>query len=264
MSMYMMQPKERRRNITGIVYKEDAEKAIGYGYIKPHGEEWYDDLLSYMASLHVPCAVSPIHEDLYDLEDVQKWVERHVDEHGQLSDEDKARCPKVGDVHPAHAHVMWCFPGTKTRDYITAMMRGYCEIRETMWQRVEDADSLLRYFAHLDTNDPKKMVYDVHDVKTFGGLDASALYKTDQVRKQEISYEITGKIFENGYKHYSQLVRWAYGSKNYEYWSNVTGRAAYYAALFKGMADERAEELAKKKRKEKAAKGKSEDDEVEF
>ena len=75
--MYMML-KERRRNITGIVCAEDARKAIGSGMLSPHGDTWYDDLLSYMASLHIPCAVSPIHRDLYDLEDVRKWRERHM------------------------------------------------------------------------------------------------------------------------------------------------------------------------------------------
>lgn len=254
---YVMLPKERRRNITGIVYKADAEKAYGFGSDKPHGEHWYEDLLSYMASLHVPCAVSPVHNDLYDQEDVNKWIDRHVDEHGQLSEEDKARVPKIGDVHPEHAHVMFCYPGSKTREYMTQTMMGYCEIRETMWQRVEDADALLRYFAHMDIPEEdryKKKRYDERDVYVFGGLDSSALFKTDNVRKLELTYNITTKIYENGYKHYSQLVRWAHGMKDMEIWATVTGRAPYFAALFRGMADERAEEREKKKREEEAAK----------
>lgn len=255
--MYMMLPKERRRNITGIIYAEDAMKATGRGMDEPHGENWYDDLLSYMASLHVPCAVSPIHEDLYDLEDVTKWVERHADDNGVLSDDDLKRCPKIGDKHPAHAHIMFCYKGAKTRDIMTDTMEGYCPVRETIWQKVEDVDSLLRYFAHLDIPEQdraKKQVYDVRDVYVFGGLDASALDKTTAVKKNEATWNITQVIFKEKFRHYSQLVRWAHGTHDLETWSTVTGRAAYFAALFRGMADERAEEEARKKRKEEAMK----------
>lgn len=252
--MYMMLPKERRRNITGIIYAEDAMRATGAGMVEPHGENWYDDLLSFMASLHVPCAVSPIHEDQYDLEDVQKWRERHTSDKGEMSPEDMEKCPKVGDVHPAHVHVMFCWKGVKSREYVTDLMEPYMHIRETMWQKVQDVDSLLRYFAHLDEVDPKKKRYDVRDVYCFGGLDGSALDKSCEVRKQELTYNITTHIYKERLRHYSQLVRWAHGTKDMEVWSTVTGRASYFAALFRGMADERAEEEARKKRIEEAKK----------
>ena len=98
---YMMGPKERCRNILGLVYAEDAMKATGRYDDEPHGKDWYADLLSYMASLHVPCAVSPIHKDPYDSDDVRQWIERHLDpDTMKVADEYKDKIPKVGDTVP--------------------------------------------------------------------------------------------------------------------------------------------------------------------
>ena len=77
---YMMGEGERCRNIVGLVYEEDARRACGRYETEPHGDNWYMDLVSYMASLHVPCAVSPVHlGDPYSKEDVKAWIERHLD-----------------------------------------------------------------------------------------------------------------------------------------------------------------------------------------
>ena len=252
--MYMMLPKERRRNITGIVYAEDARKAIGSGMLSPHGDTWYDDLLSYMASLHIPCAVSPVHRDLYDLEDVRKWRERHMKD-GELDPAFVDKVPKVGDTKPEHAHLLLTFPGSKTRENVTELMEGYCHIRETMWQKVENVDSMLRYFAHLDEKDDQsKQIYDAREVYCFGGLDSSALFRSDNVRKSEVLWEITETIMQTKMRHYSQLVRWAHAKKDYETWNTVTGRASYFAAYFNGLYNERKEEDERRKREEEKAK----------
>ena len=108
---YMMGDKERCRNILGIIYAEDAMKAKGKYEPLPHGDHWYDDLLSYMASLHVPCAVSPIHDDPYDADDVRQWIERHLDpETMQVADEYKDQIPQVGQPHKEHVHILITCP----------------------------------------------------------------------------------------------------------------------------------------------------------
>lgn len=246
---YMMGPKERCRNIVGLVYAEDAMKAKGKYEPLPHGEDWYDDLLSYMASLHVPCAVSPIHTDPYDADEVRQWIERHLDpDTMQVADEYKDQIPKVGDEHKAHVHVLFTHKGAKTRHQMTEIMEGYCHIRETMWQRCESVDGSLRYFAHLDVRDKdNKHVFLPHEVYCFGGLDASPLYKNSALDKSETAYNVTLHIMQTGMKHYSQLVRWALHEQNLSVFNCVKGGAPYFAALFKGMADERAEQAAKEK-----------------
>lgn len=133
---YMLAPKERSRNIVGLVYGEDARTAVGLYEDKPHGDDWYMDLVSYMASLHVPCAVSPVHSDPYDVDDVKGWIERHLDPKTmKVKDEYKDMVPKVGDPQKEHVHLLFTFRGAKSRDQITKMMEGYCHIRETMWQK---------------------------------------------------------------------------------------------------------------------------------
>ena len=246
---YMMGEGERCRNIVGIVYEEDARRACGRYETEPHGDNWYMDLVSYMASLHVPCAVSPIHlGDPYSKEDVKAWIERHLDPRTmELDERYRDMVPEVGSREKNHAHVLFVNKGSKSRDQMTELMRGYCPIRETIWQKCASVDGSLRYFAHLDEFESGKQRYDARDVYCFGGLDASALVKTDKLEKSEALFNITMTIYEKKMRYYSQLVRWALDSKDLEIWNTVTGRAPYFGCLFRGLADERAEEAAKKK-----------------
>lgn len=238
--MYQMLPQQRARNITGIVYEKDARQATGRFETKPHGDDWYDDLVAYMASLKVPCAVSPIHKDPYDWDAVKQWIERHSDPKTmELKPEYKDKVPCVGDDRPAHVHIVFSFPGAKSRKQMTEYMWDYCPIRETMWQEVKNLDAMIRYLCHLDCNDPAKVKYDIRKVYGFGGLDLSALEKTNAITKLRTLYEITEYIEKNGMRYYSQLVRWAVGTGDTEIFACVSSRAAYFGALFKGKAQER-------------------------
>lgn len=251
--MYQMLPQQRSRNITGIVYAKDAREAVGRYEVVPHGDNWYSDLLSYMAALKVPCAVSPIHNDPYDLDSVKQWIERHTDaKTGKLLPEYEGKVPCVGDPKPEHVHLVFSFPGAKTRKQISAYMADYCPIRETMWQEVKNLDAMLRYLCHLDSVDPTKMKYDVRMVYGFGGIDLSALDKTSSMNKLRTLYDLTDVVEKNDMRHYSQLVRWVVGTGDTEMFAVVTARAAYFAALFKGKYDERQE----KKEQEEAGSGK--------
>lgn len=248
--MYQMLPKERCRNITGIVYKEDAEKVSGLYSDEPHGENWYSDLCGYLASRHVPCAVSPIHTDPYDIEDVRQWIERHLDpDTQQVADEYKDRIPKVGDKRKEHAHILFAWPGAKSRDQMTELMADYCPIRETMWQEVKNVPAMLRYFCHLDCEDASKLKYDVRELHAYGGLDTSPLYKESSVHKIQVLMECMEHIQKNKVRHYSQLVRWAMRTGEIDIFNTVAGRASFFAAYFKGCADERAERAEKEKQK---------------
>ena len=69
-----------------------------------------------------------------------------------------------GGRYEAGARAPADLPWRKTRERNGAM-EGYCHIRETMWQKVENVDSMLRYFAHLDEKDDQsKQVYDARGV----------------------------------------------------------------------------------------------------
>lgn len=247
--MYQMMPNQRTRNITGIVFASDARKATGEYDDAPHGDKWYDDLLAYMCSLHVPCAVSPIHSDPYSLEDVKQWIERHTDaKTGKIEPEYADRVPKVGEPHPEHAHIVFAFPGAKSRDQISKLMQGYCPIRETMWQEVKNLKGMIRYFCHLDEIDPNQLKYDTRLLYAFGGLDVSCLDQTNEITRIQTLFEIMEYVEKEHMKHYSQLVRWAMHSGDSQIFAQVAGRASFFAAYFKGQQDERTEQAAKDKK----------------
>lgn len=260
--MYQMLPKQRCRNITGLVYKSDAYDHVGLYENEPHGDSWYSDLCGYMASRHVPCAVSPVHVDPYDTEDIKKWIERHLDpKTGELAEKYKDKVPKVGDKRPEHAHVMVCWPGSKSRDQMTELMADYCHIRPTMWEEVKNVPAMLRYFCHLDCDDPSKLKYPITELHAYGGLDISPLLTNDQkFKKAKMLLEVTDYVInESHFHHYNQLVKWAHATGDMELLSFVAGRAPYFAAYFKGESDERAEKAAKeKKEKESSENGSTE------
>lgn len=247
--MYQMLPKQRCRNITGLVYESDARQACGIYSDTPHGDNWYSDLVSYMCSLHVPCAVSPIHHDPYDQDDVNHWIERHLDpETGKVAEEYQDKIPAVGDEHENHVHIVFTFSGAKTRDQMTEYMKGYCYIRPTMWEEVKSVPGMLRYLCHLDSNDPSQIKYDIRTMYAFGGLDTSCCEKENDISHLRTLMDLTQYAEDNNIKHYSILVRKCLADGDVNTFKVLASRAPYFAAYFKGKSDERAEAAAKDKK----------------
>ena len=76
----------RGRNWACEVYQEDVLAAHDEGFV------W---LKSTLASLHVPLAISPLHDaDTFGEDGVRAWVERHQQADGKLSQEDETRKPE--------------------------------------------------------------------------------------------------------------------------------------------------------------------------
>lgn len=223
---------EKARNVMFLVYPEDWGKTYG-------------ELLEYLDGLAIPCACSPLHDrDKYTQEDVNKWMFRHTDENGQLDDYAKEYgVPLLEQQKKPHVHCIICAPGPQQAGWFYDIMRRFHEI--TYFERVNSVSGQLRYFAHMDS--PLKTRYSELDIHGFGGIDLSALLKTDEVSKLETVLDVLDYVETHNITHYSQLVRWSVSTGDMETLSCVIGRASMFASYFKSGTDERKELAAREK-----------------
>lgn len=228
---------DKARNVTAVIYQEDLPS--------------YGALLEHLDSLHIPCAVSPLHDrDTYTEKDVAKYVNSYTDKDtGKVAEEAiKAGLPSVGQNKKAHYHVLLRYPGPVDAQRCTDDFAELVAIRPAAWQKVGNVDSMLRYFAHLDS--PEKTRYSALEVKGFGGIDLSALLRTSKVSNISVLLDVMDYMISHDIRHYNRLVRWALSTADMDTISCVTGRASFFANYFKSASDERKEKAERLKKKE--------------
>lgn len=237
-------PNYKGYNFLLIVYMEDLE-AVGCTY---------GDLLAFLDSLHVRCAVSPIHnKDVFTADDVWSWCERHIDpETGDLDVHYLDDAPYVGKPKKDHAHLMFLMRSKKSVEEMSNLF-SLIEVRPTMWERCEDPFSSLRYFAHLDS--PEKMPYSAYDIHGFGGINMDALLINDsKSRMHEITSLIMDLITQEKvcyFFHLVSLVRDKYPDPEFE--SCVYGRHALFNNVIRSKREQRNDAAAMEEKKRKKA-----------
>lgn len=235
----LLKPGERVRNVWRIIWMEQLERVCP--------ENPYGVLLAYLASLHVPCACSPVHDmDEYDESDVKNWRTRHGLDRltgKPLKDcpnpEDEFKCPQVGTKKKSHVHVVFQMPGGWDREQFTEMMRDLLDLRSDGWERVLSMTSALRYLAHQDSEDKHK--YKVWDVHGFGGIDLSCLLKEDNYSRYEVLCYVLNYVEDNKVRHFAQLVRAARAQGDPDVLNCVVSRFGFFARYFASLADIRKE-----------------------
>lgn len=252
--MAYLEKGQRARNVECIIYPEDVE--VG-SYVLADGTEYQEtargNIVSYLDSLRVQCALSPVHDaDEYDVADVKKWIRRHTREdlEGAMTlEEAKEAAPKVGELKKAHYHVLFKFAGNKTGKQLSDMMAGLVSVPEWRWEVIERLDSSIRYLAHLDSVDQNgkrvKPLYNSQDIIGFGGIDLSCLLRTDEMTKLEVTADVKQAIRENGIRYYNQLLDWAESTGCYEYMASVQGRVSLWCQYLGGRSLEAASKAKK-------------------
>lgn len=213
----------KRGNVTCIMYLEDWGLAYG-------------DLLDFLSDLLIPCACSPVHDrDTYSKKQVEDWIRDHT-VNGKLTDEAIAEgVPEEEQHKKSHVHCMFCLgDGPRDLKWWHDQLLPFHEIN--YFQSVKDKGTLLRYFAHMDN--PEKAQYNMDYIHAFGGLDTSALHKTNDSQKIITLIEVMEYIFENHVRHYHKLVKYAFATGDYDIINCVSGRSSYFAHYFKSEFDE--------------------------
>ena len=150
----------RTRNYATIVYPDSAP----------------DNWLEILSDLHIPCFVSPLHDQDITAD---------------------------GEIKKAHYHVLIMFDSVKTIDQardICILVNGVgCEV-------VNSTRAYSRYLCHLDDYDKYK--YDPNDVLSFGGADYLNIIGT-MSDKFTIIREMLQYINENDINSFYELLDYA-------------------------------------------------------
>lgn len=104
-------------------------------------ESMPDNVWELIENLHIPIAVSPVHD---------------------------RDCTEDGELKKPHYHVMCCLDGKKSVSTIRKIFKSFggvgCEV-------IVSKKSYGRYLCHLDEDHNKKALYDVNGIKYFGGIE---------------------------------------------------------------------------------------------
>lgn len=111
-----------------------------------------------------------------------------------------------GDGQPkkAHIHIAIFFDGKKTLEQVNEISQ---KVNGTIAQKVHNAQSLIRYFAHLDN--PEKAQYSVSGIKSHGGLDIKNILAPSSSQRYEILREIMLFCVESDIFEFSDLCQYA-------------------------------------------------------
>lgn len=249
---------EKVRNVCCIIYLEDLERS---------GHTYYD-LLGYLASLHLECACSCVHEhDLWTATDVLDWCDQRIDpltgdvcledmgmhKEGEgdeayvvLDDEEKLKTvPFVGKPKKAHVHVLLKGPSQQNSKWWTDLFAGLMPMRETIWEKCLSVPGNMRYFGHLD--DPDKYQYGIYGIQGFGGIDMSCLVRVDEIRKTEIHGEILAWLTSNpNMRYFNDLVdRY---SSDVDYSMYIKASSAYWVAYLSARSYKLRDQKAKREK----------------
>lgn len=236
---------EVARNVAFLVWEDELARE----------GKTYGDLLKFTESLNVPIAISPWHnQDRYTAQDVKNWVDRHIDPdfYGYISDdleEVRAKAPKVGDVKKSHCHCLIKNSGPRNRDYYAKLMAPFVELSPTKFEKVEHLDAYICYLVHKNT--PSKHRYSELDVVAWGGIDVSALLKTDKSDKLNTFLWVKQQVRESNWRYFHQLDAWADSTRDMDVISCVKGNCSYFNSLFRSRREERQDRAAAQESKAK-------------
>lgn len=144
---------------------------------------WQDscipDWITYLKTLHIPCAISPLHDN-------DTWV----DEQG---------------IHSKpHWHVIINYSGKKSYEQVKEITD---HINAGFPIRVGDIGGMTRYLIHLD--DPDKHPYKKEDCISLGGYDLDFYFEVPKSKVKQFVQEICLFIENNNITSFYQITKFA-------------------------------------------------------
>lgn len=187
---------DRYRNFAFIVYPDDERL--------PHN--WQDEL----AALHVPMAISPLHDsDVYGPDD-----EGHT----------------PGEPKKPHYHVLMTFSGKKSPCQVLTMLEPLNVIHV---ENVNDVRGYCRYLCHLD--DPAKAQYKVSDIVSLCGFDLGVITALTASQRAIVRDQIIDFITEYNITEYSDMVIYARSCDNPGWADYCEGHTVFLNAFIKSF-----------------------------
>lgn len=137
------------------------------------------DFVDRLRKLHVPCAISPLHDK-----------DKHKDDDG--------------DHKKPHWHVILNFSGVKSYEQVKEVTDDLCAGFPV---RVEDIGGLTRYLIHLD--DPDKAQYDRDKIISLSGYDVDFYFDLPKSKVTALLREMGLYIVDHNILEFSDLVEYS-------------------------------------------------------
>lgn len=155
----------------------------------------------YFAALHMPIAISPLHDcDVYTEIDVMEYERRVKD--GQIDDNEDR--PEVGKKKKPHYHVIFDFGKQKKSalqvlELVNEILGG-----SVHWAvPISNKAGYVRYLCHLD--ETEKVHYPVDECEALCGFDLSPLWSTTKAQQKASFKDICSICREYHVFNYSEL-----------------------------------------------------------
>ena len=224
---------EKVRNVIVIVWLEELLK---------NGYDYYD-LVAYLDGLHIPAAVSPVHDkDTWDSNSVLDWCTMHIDPMtGDLDERYLDDAPYVGMPKKPHIHLLFKGPSQQDAFWWTEVIAPLLpDMKPTRWDKCYSVNGSLRYWAHMDS--AGKHRYSEWDIVGIAGIDLSVLSKRDDRTNQALRNVCHELIRKNNVKYFFQLVDAAYDLGDGELVSYLGGSHAYWRGYLGSVRMKRKDE----------------------
>ena len=236
---------EKVRNVLVIVWLEELEKA-GKGYY---------DLVAFLDSIHMPSAISPIHnKDVWDSQGVLDWCSQHLDPTtGDVSLDCLDRAPYVGMTKKPHIHVLMQAASQQDANWWSELMRGLnLDVNPCRWDKCISLEGSKRYWAHMDS--PDKHRYSEWEIVSIAGCDLSCLSKRDQKETEALANDVQDAIKFYRIKYYHELLDTVYELGDAELTSYVRGTHSLWCNYLRSKVQKSKDDAYMDKlRKERAA-----------
>lgn len=142
-----------------------------------------DDWESVLEGLHVPLAISPLHD-------------------ADVMDDGTPKKP--------HYHVLLVFSGKKSVVQVLDMLS---DLKVSHVEPVHDCRAYARYLAHMDS--PEKAQYSPSDIKALSGFDVGILTAPTAAQRAQARNEVLAWIREYAITEYADLVFYCFENENW-------------------------------------------------
>lgn len=167
------------------------------GYPESLPPNWLDML----QDLHIPVAVSPLHD-------------RDVN-------------GSTGEVKKAHHHIVLYFEGKKSYEQVVEIVSPFCG---SVPQRVHSLSGEIRYFCHLDN--PEKAQYSPDDIRAFGGFDVREMLAPTSAQRYALIAEMRQWISDNHVFEFEDLFDYAAAERSDDWFPLLCDSCAYVIKLY--------------------------------
>lgn len=143
-------------------------------------DSWPADYKDIIASWHIPCCISPLHD---------------ADKNGDETEK------------KPHRHILINF-GTGKKKSFDQLLINYCTALHGSFPIAIDSErGMIRYFVHIDN--PEKAQYEIENIECFSGYDCSEFFKPSASLANSIMNDIKKFVIDNEISEFRDLQVYA-------------------------------------------------------